>query len=211
MLRHLAEILKADMDSGVLEDPSKLRVDHVGLCDTLLDLLQWQLQQPPDENPSKHRGLINAWIAVLRGMARILLALEPAVGLNVDAVRPLVPKVKSMYVPAGIKAATDELLSTLQTICLGSAMASKAISHWEGVMAASRRSLRSDYGSDHGDIAFKDSENQGVRTAFNGTGPVDVAQNGSTSPSDSSTGSNVSNMNQGIGVHENIVIPSCGQ
>ena len=129
MLRHLAEILKADMDSGVLEDPSKLRVDHVGLCDTLLDLLQWQLQQSPDENPSKHGGLVNAWIAVVRGMTRILLALESAVGLNVEAVRPLVPKIKSLYVLAGMKAATDELLSTLQTVCLGSAMASKTISH----------------------------------------------------------------------------------
>lgn len=170
MLRHLSEILKADLGPDVLEDPSKLRLDHVGLCDLILDLFQWHLQQTPDENASKHRGLVNAWIAVLRVMAKVLLALQVAVGLNVDAVRPLIPKIKSLQPTADMKEATDELVSALQTICLGSASASRAISHWEGMIAASKKSLKSEYGSEPEVINFDDSDSQpGVGITSNGT------------------------------------------
>ena len=147
----MVDILRADLDPAVLDDPDNIRIDYVGLCYMLCDLLQWQVQQPPDENPVKQRGLVNAWVTVIRGMSSILLALQPAVGLDVGAIRPLVPKLKSLEIPTDIKAATDELLLTLQTVCLGSASASRAIAHWEGIMAASKGSLRSSYGSENGD------------------------------------------------------------
>lgn len=152
------DILKADLDPAVLDDPSSLRIDHVGLCDMVLGLLQWQINQPPDVNPTKHRGLVNAWVMVIRGMSAILLALQPAVSLDLNAVRPLVPKIKALEMPSDMRTASDELLMALQTICLGSAPASRAISHWEGVMAASRMSLRSGYGSENGDLMLKDGE-----------------------------------------------------
>ena len=195
MLRHLSDILKADLDPAVLEDPSKLRIDYVGVCHVLLDLLQWHVQQPPDENPSQHRALVNAWNAVLRDMSKILMALNPAVGLDADSVRPLLPKIKMLGIPPEMKPAIDELLSTLQTICLGSAVASRAISHWEGVMAASRRSLRSGYGSEHDDAILKDAGSQAdiIASTFDGITPIlRVAQNGVLRSSDSPTGSNSS-------------------
>ena len=141
----------------MLDDPDNIRIDYVGVCHMLFDLLQWQVQQPPDENPIKHRGLVNAWITVMRGLSAMLLALQPAVGLDVETIRPLVPKLKLLEIPTDMKAATDELLLTLQTVCLGSASASKAIAQWEGIMAASRGSLRSGYGSENGDSTHKDS------------------------------------------------------
>lgn len=111
------------------------------------------------------------------------MALNPAVGLDVNRVRPLVPKFKLLDVPTDMKAALDELLATLQTICLGSAVASRVISHWEGVMA-SRRSLRSGYGSDH-ELALKDTESQGEAATSNTRTPGNGEASLSNSPADS--------------------------
>ena len=158
LLRYLADILKADLDPAVLDDPSNLRIDYVGLCGMIVELFQWQIEQPPDINPTKHRGLINAWIAVLRGVTAILLALQPAITMDIDLVRPLVPKIKNLEIPVDMKSASDELLLALQTICLGSAPASRAIAHWEGMMFASRRSLKSGHGSEYGDLITRDGD-----------------------------------------------------
>ncbi|KAK7686509.1 hypothetical protein QCA50_010107 [Cerrena zonata] len=176
MLRHTSDILKADCDPDVLEDPSRLRIDHAGLCHMILNLLQWQLQEPPDEVRSKQRALMNAWNAVIRDMAQTMQVIESAVDLNLDSIRTLLTFIKSLDIPPDLKGATDNLLLTLQSICLGSVVASRAVYNWEHVMA-SKRSLASGNGSQN-DAASRDVENQAGSSVLNGTTVDD--QNGTS-------------------------------
>lgn len=122
MLRLVSDILKADCDPSVLDDPSVLKIDHLGLCELLLDLLQWQLQMPPDPVPSVQRALMNAWRATLERLSdAIKMADGPAANAEAEVISRIITMARTLPIPPDLKLdkPMDALISALAARSLG--------------------------------------------------------------------------------------------
>lgn len=124
MLRLVSDILKADFDPQVLEDPSVLRIDHLGLCELLLDLLRWQLQAAPDPVHLMQRALVNAWRTTLERLSDAIRMTDgPATKAEADVIRRISTLARAMDIPSDFKLnkAMDALLSALEIRNVGPA------------------------------------------------------------------------------------------
>ncbi|KAK7690500.1 hypothetical protein QCA50_005598 [Cerrena zonata] len=152
MLRIISDILKADCDPLVVEDPSILRIDHVGLCELLLDLLRWQLQAPIDPIPSMQRALVNAWRATLE---RLDETISMTSGPPTDTESAIIPRLLSLAqeltIPSELEKAMEGLSFTLGTRLVGPT-AGMALRKWRVFrrrMTSDHDSLAKDQDRDH--------------------------------------------------------------
>lgn len=135
MLRLVSDILKADFDPQVLEDPSVLRIDHLGLCELLLDLLRWQLQAAPDPVHLMQRALVNAWRTTLERLSDAIRMTDgPATKAEADVIRRISTLARAMDIPSDFKLnkAMDALLSALEIRNVGPAT-HNALQKWRSL------------------------------------------------------------------------------
>lgn len=138
MLQLVSDILKADYDPHVVEDPSMLRIDHLGLCELLLDLLQWQLQAPPDSIHLMQRALMNAWRMTLERLTDAIKMTDgPATKPEAEIIGRILTSARTMVIPSDPKLnkALDILLSALGARNLGPATET-VFHHWKSLTRA---------------------------------------------------------------------------
>lgn len=116
-----------------MEDPSVLRIDHLGLCELLLNLLQWELQSPPDPIQSMQRALMNAWRTTLERLCDVIQMTDgPASDADSEVIVRIITLGRKLTVPAEFKLdkALDALLVVLGKRKLGPLVA-QAIHNWK--------------------------------------------------------------------------------